>query len=203
MRNILFLCGVVLTVLATAIPTRAGGGLYGDDAGKITSGDLKDRDYWRAKWASLQIDQALKERQPEGAVLMQIISEVSLLDDLVKKYPNHEEIKKWREHAVQIRKACDPDADRHALFKPGCLWNEPTYREAYVGYNCGKSAIADKDWPMAHDCLSDADKQLGFLKTRLERGEGTANWPEDFVKWIKDTKREVADLNEMVDVKRK
>jgi hypothetical protein len=57
---------VVLALFVFASPARAGG-LYDDDK-NVTGGVLKDRDYWRAKWANERMDEAIKERQPEGAL---------------------------------------------------------------------------------------------------------------------------------------
>jgi len=176
-------------------------GLYDDDK-NVTSGELKDRDYYRAKWAFEQIDQAIKERQPEGAIGMQLISEVRLLDDLIKTYPKHELLQKWREKEVSIQKKIGEDFNRSEGFKPGCLWNEYAYREAYVGFHCGKTAAADRDWPMAHDCFRESAKQLGFLQRRLDNNERVDNWPPEFVQWIKETKVEAEKLRDETEKKR-
>jgi hypothetical protein len=184
-----------LMVLSLGTSIARAGGLYDDDK-NVTSGDLKDRDYWRAKWADERIDEAIKERQPEGAIGMELISQVNLLDGLIKDHPKHEQLQKWKAHAVSIQKKIGEDFNRSDSFKPGCLWNEYAYREAYVGLNCGKVAAADKDWPMAADCFRESAKQLGFLQKRLENNERTANWPPEFVKWINDTKPEVEQLRD-------
>jgi hypothetical protein len=184
----------IAAITFSTITARAGG-LYDDDK-NATSGDLKDRDFWRAKWADEQIDQAIKEHQPEGAIGMELISQVHLLDDLIKQHPKHEQLLKWREHAASIQKKIGEDFNRSDSFKPGCLLNEYAYREAYTGLHCGKAAAADKDWPMALDCFRESAKQLGFLQKRIENNERVDNWPPEFVKWIKETKPEVEQLRD-------
>ena len=186
---------VAFVVLALATTALRAGGLYDDDK-NVTSGDLKDRDYWRAKWAYEQIDPAIKEHQPEGAIGMALISEVRLLDDLIKKYPKYEELKKWRDKEVAIQKKIGEDFNRHDSFKPGCLWNEYAYREAYVGLNCGKAAAADKDWPMALDCFRESSKQCGFLLKRIDDNDHVDNWPDSFKQWVRDTKEEADKLRD-------
>src|SRR6185369_17354475 len=103
---------------------------------------------------------------------------------LIKQYPKHESLKKWRDHATSIQKKIGEDFNRHEEFKPGCLLNEHSYREAYVGLNCGKAAAAEKDWGTASDCFRESAKQLGFLQDRLKNNDHVDNWPPEFVKWI-------------------
>jgi hypothetical protein len=74
-------------------------GLYDSDATSIKGGPSLDRDYWRAKWDSMRLEDALKERQPEGAVLIAVIGQIQLLDELIKKYPNDQELKDWKARA--------------------------------------------------------------------------------------------------------
>ena len=44
----------------------------------------------------MRLEDAIKERQPEGAVLIAVIGQIQLLDDLIKKYPNDQELKDWK-----------------------------------------------------------------------------------------------------------
>ena len=41
----------------------------------------------------MRLEDAIKERQLEGAVLIAVIGQIQLLDDLIKKYPNDQELK--------------------------------------------------------------------------------------------------------------
>jgi len=178
------------TLLIMSAP--AGAGLYDEDATAIKGGDIKDRDYWRAKWDSIQLETAIKERQPEGAIYMAIIGQVNLLDDLAKKYPNDEDFKKWRARAMEIKGKIGDPADRGASFKPGSLWNEHNYREAYVNLNYGKTALAQQDWAAAKDGAGEAERQLAMLSDRIKNNDRVAAWPEGAAAWVKDAQAENA-----------
>lgn len=177
--------------------------LYASDTAGLKSGDMVDRDYWRAKWDSIRLDEAIKERQPEGAILMSVISETNLLDELIGKYPNYGDFKTWKAHAESIKGKISPNANRGESFKPGSLWNEYNYKEAYVNYNYAKAAIDKKDWAAAHDGLSYADKNLGFLVERIKKNDRVAAWPDGAAKWVQDTAADVAKMNTTVNAKLK
>jgi hypothetical protein len=197
MKAIVSALGALFLSLVLVAPAPAAG-LYDDDATKVTGGDLKERDYWRAKWNSIRLEEAIKERQPEGAIMMELIGDVSLLDDLLKKYPNHEDLKKWRARAGEIQKKINPDANRGESFKAGSLWNEHNYREAYVGLNCGKVAMAEQDWKEARSCLNDAERDFKIMTNRLEQNDRVAAWPPDAAGWVKTASAEATQLNEEV-----
>src|ERR1700749_1393950 len=117
---------LVIGLIAATDPltgSPAYGGLYDSDITAIKGGDIKDRDYWRAKWDSIRLEEGLQERQPEGAILMRVISQTNLLDELEKKYPNDEDFKKWKARAAEINGKIDSNANRGESFKPGSLWN--------------------------------------------------------------------------------
>ena len=195
-------CGALLSGVVIlspcVVPMVHAAGLYEDDAAAAKGGDLKDRDYWRAKWDLVRLEEALKERQPEGAILMAVIGQTQLLDELAKKYPNDEEFKKWKARAEDIKAKINPDADRREQFKPGSLWAELNYREAYVNYNYAKTAIDQKDWETAQDGLREADRNLQILKERISKGDRVAAWPDDAAQWAKDTSTETAKMQDEV-----
>jgi len=197
----LFLVSTLALSTTAAVVPHALAGLYDTDADSIKGGDLKDRDYWRAKWDSLRLEEALKERQPEGAVLMAVIGQGQLLDELIKKYPNDEDFKKWKARSQEIKAKIDPDANRGESFKPGSLWNEWNYREAYVNYNYAKTAIAQEDWETARDGLREADKQLQILRERIKNDDRVAVWPEGAAQWIKTASGELAQMQDTVAAK--
>jgi len=85
MARTCFLAVLIAGEIAIAGPANAG--LYDSDATSIKSGQILDRDYWRAKWDSMRLDDAIKERQPEGAILIAVIGQLQLLDDLIKNSP--------------------------------------------------------------------------------------------------------------------
>lgn len=199
----LFLTSVLVLVAATLVTSASHAGLYDSDAESVKGGDIKDRDYWRAKWDSIRLEEALKERQPEGAILMAVIGQGQLLDDLIKKYPNDEDFKKWKARSQEIKGKIDPNANRGESFKPGSLWNEWNYREAYVNYNYGKIAIAQEDWETARDGVREADRHFQILRERVQKEDRVAAWPDGAAQWIKTTSTEVAQMQDTVAAKLK
>jgi hypothetical protein len=177
--------------------------LYGSDSTSVKGGDLLDRDYWRAKWDSIRMDEAIKERQPEGAIMMANIGNIQLLNELIAKYPNHQDLKTWKAHAEDIQKRIDSNASRSDSFKPGSIWNEHNYKESYVNYNYAKVAIEKKDWAAAHDGLSYAERNLQFLVERIKKNDRVAAWPDGAAKWVQDTWADLARLNAQVNAKLK
>jgi hypothetical protein len=177
------------------------GGLYDSDVASIKSGDIKDRDYWRAKWDSIRLEEALQERQPEGAIMMAIVGQTNLLTELEKKYPNDEDFKKWKARATEINSKIDPNANRGESFKLGSLWNEYNYREAYVNYNYAKVAIGQQDWQTAADGLREAERNLEFLQDRIKNNDRVAVWPAGASDWVKDTAADTAKLQNEVKAK--
>jgi len=151
----------------------------------------------------MRLEDALKERQPEGAVLIAVIAQIQLLDELSQKYPNDEDFKNWKARAQEIKGKIDPDADRRAEFKPGSLWSEVNYREAYVNYNYAKVAIDQQDWETARDGLRYADQNLGFLRDRVAKNDRVAAWPDGAAQWVKDTSAETAKMQDVVQAKLK
>ncbi|MEP6492063.1 MAG: hypothetical protein ABJF01_05265 [bacterium] len=201
-RNLALTIPAIVALLSVR-STPAVAQLYASDAASVKGGDLLDRDYWRAKWDSMRLDEAIKERQPEGAILMSVISQTQLLDELVKKYPNDQDFKTWKEHAEGIKGKISPNANRSDSFKPGSLWNEMNYREAYVNYNYAKVAIDKKDWAAAKDGLNYADKNLGFLLDRVKKDDRVSAWPDGAAKWVTDASTEVVKMHAQVNAKLK
>jgi hypothetical protein len=197
------LCLAASLTLTTMTGTNAFAQLYGSDSTSVKGGDLMDRDYWRAKWDSIRLDEAIKERQPEGPILLSVIGEINLLDELIKKYPNDEDFKKWRAHAQEIQGKINPDANRRESFKPGSLWNETNYKEAYVNYGYAKVALDNKDWAAAHDGLNYAERNLGFLRDRIKNGDRVNAWPDGAAAWVQQTSADVAKMNAQVSAKLK
>src|SRR5689334_8152259 len=95
-RSFLWVAIAGLPVLTRAFP--AGADLYDDDK-NIATGDIRDIDYWKTKWDMERMDEAIKERQPEGAVSLAVGSTMRSLESLMKTYPKHTGLKKWYEHS--------------------------------------------------------------------------------------------------------
>ena len=108
----------------TTAPAPPGSGLYAAEAKSQTSGPIKSRDYWQSKFNAEQLEQAIKDHQPEGAIGLMLISDIRLLDDVLKDHPNHAEVKAWKTRAVQVQKMIGDNFNRRdTRFKPGCLWD--------------------------------------------------------------------------------
>lgn len=166
-------------------------GLYDQDNKAVTTGALKELDYWRAKFNAEQLEEALKTRQPEGVIGLELVSVVSLLDDLLKTYLNHDDLKSWRERAVAVQKMIDPEASRRDSFDGRCVWNEHSYQEAYVNYYAGKFAESQGDSASAAGAFRTALQKLNYLSGRLEANERVADWPASVPVWIRETKAEL------------
>jgi hypothetical protein len=170
--------------------TAARGGLYNDEK-KITSGDVKDLDYWHAKFYQLMLEEAIKTHQPEYKVgyLAEAQIEKSL-PPLIKKYPNDRDLQKWMQRCEEIVKLVDPDADQTSNWKPDfAYWDYECYRQAWVNMNLGRMGMEAGDWPDAASRFGWADQNLAIL---LNHQEWMKNWPKAVVKWVKATK-ETAD----------
>lgn len=166
-------------------------GLYDDDNKALTNGPIKLLDYWRAKFNAEQLEEALRTRQAEGAIGLELVGVISLLDDLRKTYPNHEQLTAWRERALAVQKMIDPNASRTDGFDGRCVWHEHSYREAWVGYHCGKLAEQEGDSAFAADCYRTALQKVGYLAGRLDSNERVADWPPSVPVWIRETKAEL------------
>lgn len=196
-----------MTMIAAASIMLSGGvhafQLYESDSAGVKGGELLDRDYWRARWNSTRLDEAIQQRQPEGAILMEVIGQRQLCDELIKKYPNDQDFKTWKAHAEQIEGKINPNANRREGFKPGCLWSEINYRESYVNYNYAKVAIQKKDWAAAKDGLSYAERNLTSLVDRVKKDDRVAAWPDGAAKWVQDTWAELPKMKSEVGAKLK
>ncbi|HEX4795829.1 MAG TPA: hypothetical protein VH370_18725, partial [Humisphaera sp.] len=133
---------LALAACATFTMTAAHGqgkGLYGNDTKDKTSGDLDDQDYWWTKWDAKMLEEAIKTRQPEGHIAVCLASAINRANDLEKKYPKHEEIKKWKARFTEVDKQIDQNAPRGASFKPGFPWEMSNFAQAWVNYGYGKA----------------------------------------------------------------
>jgi len=165
--------------------------LYDDDK-KVASGDLKDLDYWHAKFYHLMLEAALKAKQPEYKVGNLAAVQERALGDLIKKYPKHEELKKWLARDEDVLKRVNKDADRLAQWKPDfAYWDNEHYRQVWVNMNLAKMHMDAKDWP---DAASRYAWALDNAEKLAAHEDWMKNWPEDVQKWVKDTKEEAEKL---------
>ena len=165
-------------------------GLYDDEKTAITSGDVLDVIYWQTKFAALKLEAALKLRQPEGAIRGILPDIINGCNDVLKTYPNHEDVKKWRDHALDIQKKIDPNAAAADFKSNFAQWRDFSYESGWRFYHLAKMAADAEDWLWAHSHAADAGKQLARALDRM------AEWPADVQEWVKSAQTEMAALEE-------
>ena len=180
----LFASALLLLVSLSARPTHAG--LYDDEKLTITTGDIADQDYWWAKFDNTMLDLAIKQHQPEGRISVDLASSINRLNDLVKKYPKHEELKKWLAHAEEINKKIDPNAPRGASFNTDCPWDEANYAQLWVNFHYAKMLIDAKDYETAYSMLTNVMQNYDIML----KPDRMKDYPDDLRKWVVDNKAE-------------
>lgn len=180
-------CTITAAVIAfLAIPSGRAQGLYADDDKKVTSGDLNNQDYWWAKFDAMMLEMAIKQRQPEGKIAIDLASSIRRLDDLSKQFPKHQEIAGWKARAAEVDAKIDPNADRSKSFGPECPWDEANFAQLWVNLHWAKAAYAVKDYGTAVSCLSNVMQNYQFM-LRPDRMNG---YPDDLRKYVENSKPE-------------
>jgi hypothetical protein len=160
-------------------------GLYADEGKDKTTGDLKDQDYWWCKWDAKMLEDAIKTRQPEGPISVNVAVGLRRLNELSKKYPKHEDIQKWKKRFEEIQNKLDPNADRGASWKPGFPWDMSNYSQAWVNYHYGKMLMDDNDAEQAYSMFSNVVYNLRLIN---EHPDLYKELPEESKKFIAETK---------------
>ena len=174
----------VLSVSWTAGVMAADKGLYGDEAKDVKSGDINNQDYWWTKFDMMMLDLALKQHQPEGKIGLELASTIRRLEDLAKKYPNHEEIKAWLKHAKEVSDKIDPNAPRGVSFNPGCPWDEANFAQIWVNLQWAQMKYDANQIDEAHGLLQNVEQNLAIML----KPDRMKNYPEDLRKWVEDAK---------------
>jgi hypothetical protein len=180
------ICLIALFVRPTV--TRAG--LYDDDAKNVTSGALNDQDYWWTKFDLMMLDLAIKARQPEGHIAVDLASTSRRLGDLTKKFPKHEEIQKWKQRVDEVQAKIDSNADRGKPFGPECPWDEANFAQLWVNLHWAQTAFAAKDYTTAQSCLQNVMQNYEIML----RPDRMKDYPEELRKWVTDSKPEAEKL---------
>ena len=156
-------------------------GLYDDDNASVTGGDVLDVLYWQVKWESRKLDAALAAKQPEGEIRFLTISIVGLCDDVLKTYPNHADVKAWKDKALKIQGKCNPDSRPEGWKTDFAYMNDNAHEMAWRHSNIVR---------MAH-AASDMDKTVGFGRDAMQALERCKDrmpkWPADVQKWVAET----------------
>ena len=195
----LFTIAAAVTATLFAIPSGRAQGLYGDDGKTVTSGDLNNQDYWWAKFDAMMLELAIKQHQPEGHIAVDLASSIRRLDDLVQKFPKHQEIAKMRLRAMEVDGKIDPNAPRGASFGPECPWDEANFAQLWVNLHWAKVAYDAKDYTTA---ASDMQNVMQNYEIML-RPDRMKNYPEELRKYVVDSKPEADNLNKAIKEKRR
>jgi hypothetical protein len=187
---------VTLLIALLAIPpVRAD--LYGDEK-NATGGELNDQDYWWAKFDDMMLDLAIKQRQPEGKIGLNLASSVRRLDELVKKFPKHEEILKMKQHANEVNGKISPDASRGGSFNPGCPWEEANFAQLWVNLHWARTAVKANDYNTALSCMQNMMQNYQILL----KPDRLKDYPDHLRTWVMDSKAEADALYAKVKAKR-
>jgi hypothetical protein len=171
-------------------------GLYDDDKAAVTSGDVQDVGYWQAKFNAEKLEAALKTRQPEAAVKSIVPGVIQLCDSVLKDYPIHADVKKWKQRAEDIQKKISPNPEPADFTGTFGQWKDYSYEAGWRSYHIAKLAAAAQDWSVCKSHASEAVTQFGRSVDRM------ANWPADVQTWIKSAKAEAEQLQAEADKKR-
>jgi hypothetical protein len=156
-------------------------GLYDDDNASVTSGDLGNKDYWYSKAHNEALEQALKSKQPEGFIKDLLPEVIKAHDAVLKTYPNHEDVKKWKAKATTIQGKINPKADWSGA-KPGFGWdiNNSPLIHGWVEYHWMKWAQAAGEKRTAYEQAQSATNHLGdYGAKKFYKG-----WPDDLKAWV-------------------
>ena len=165
-------------------------GLYDDDNAAITSGDQNSEAFWWARCYSNAFDEALKSRQPEGAIKDFLPKLFEALDTALKTYPAHDQLKAAKEKATKIQGKIDPNAS-YASWKPDFAWgagsgDSDKYLAWWVAFHHAKSAAAAGDWENAYEKA----KYCSFRAGDIVEARFMGKWPADVQKFLTDTATE-------------
>jgi hypothetical protein len=161
-------------------------GLYDSDSATITTGELNSQDYWWTKYDAMMLEIALKQHQPEGRIGIDLAIALRRIDDLLKKYPKHEEILKWKAHFEEVQSKIDPNADRGASFTTECPWDESNFAQLWVNVHFLKFLVDQKAWNDAEPLVSNIRQNYEIMLAP----DRMKNYPEDLRKWVTDSRPE-------------
>jgi len=174
-------------------------GLYADEGKDKTTGDLKDQDYWWAKWDAKCLEDAIKTRQPEGPISVNVAIALRRLEPLVKKYPKHEDLKKWQARFQEIEKKLDPNANRRDSWKPGFPWDMSNYAQAWVNWHYGKMLADDNDVEQAISMYQNVVQNLKLISEKED--SLFKELPEECHKFVQENKPKAEQI--LADLKKK
>lgn len=186
---------VIVAGVRFVLPT-AQAQLYDDPMKSATSGDLNNQDYWWTKFDLMMLDYALQQKQPEGAIDLQLVSTQKRLDELVKKAPKHTQLAEWKRKVDEVR-AKTENADRGKSLGPECPWAESNFAQLWVNLNWSAQLVAAKDWAQAQSLLRNVNGNYDIML----KPDRMKDYPEELRKWVVEHKAEADKLTQQVDEK--
>ena len=198
-RGFAALISAITLWLAAVAPVAmfARAGLYDDDEKVATKGDLNNQDYWWAKYDNMMLELALKLRQPEGRIDLQLASSVKRLEELEKKFPKHTEIKKWKERAQEIQAKIDPNANRSTPFSPECPWEESNFAQLWVNLQHARMQFDNKEYTDARALLQNVMQNYEIML----KPDRMKHYPEELRKWVIEHKPDAEKLKKQIQEK--
>ena len=185
------LCLPRISQAATTPPVQASNvGLYDDNNADVKSGDLNSQDYWWTKFDAMMLDLAIKQHQPEGRIGMNIAIALRRMDDLIKKYPKHEGIQKWKTHFEEVQAKINPDANRSTGFTTECPWDESNFAQLWVNVHWMQFQVEQKNWKDAEPLISNIKQNYAIMLAP----DRMKNYPEDLRKWVTESRPETDKL---------
>jgi hypothetical protein len=160
----------------------------------VTKGDLDNQDYWWARYDDMMLDVALKARQPEGSIDLELVGTLKRLADLTAQFPNHEGIKQMKEHAEGVKAKIDPKANRGGGFSPDVPWEEANFAQLWVNLHWAHAAHEHKNDAAAAGMLGSIaqNQQLLLAANRMK------DYPPELKKWVEDSKPDLERLGKEV-----
>ena len=138
----------------------------------------------------MMLDLAVKQHQPEGRIGMNIAIALRRMDDLIKKYPKHEGIKKWKTHFEEVQAKINPNASRSDGFTTECPWDESNFAQLWVNEHWVKFLVEQKNWNDAKPLISNIRQNYEIMLAP----DRMKNYPEDLRKWVVESKPEFEKL---------
>jgi hypothetical protein len=163
-------------------------GLYDDDKSATTKGDIADVIYWQTKFANEKLQAALASRQPEYPIRFMCVDVINGCNDLLKEFPNHEDIKGWKSKAESIQKKCSDTAPAEDVKTSFQYWKDHSYESSWRFSNLARMFAAQDEWAKAKSFANDALTHFGRLADR------SAQWPDDIKAWITKAKADTEAL---------
>jgi hypothetical protein len=177
---------IAIAAVVAFAPSRARAQSLYDDGKNTTTGDLMDQDYWWARFDHEMLELAIKQHQPEGRIDLNLATSVNRLNDLIKKYPKHEELPKWRARAMEVQKKINPNAQRSTPFNAGMPWEESNYAQLWVNWHFAKMLLDAKDYEQAHLMLTNVMQNYAIMLAP----DRMKDYPDDLRQWVIDSKPE-------------